>query len=304
MLRNKKIIITWGAGFIGSHLVDKLVELGNEVIVIDNESANSNDSFFWNERAKNYKYDICDYEKIRPLFDKVDYVFHLAAEARIQPTLENPILAAKTNTVGTCTILQCAKEANIKRVIYSSTSSAYGIVNKPPLDEDMLDDCLNPYSVTKVSGEKLCKMYTKLFGLDTIIFRYFNVYGPREPLKGSYAPLVGIFLRQYKAGEPMTIVGDGEQRRDFTHVDDVVQANINAALFLNNPNPASGEVINVGTGTNYSVNDIANMIGGATVNIPARDGEARETLANTTKLQALLGFKPKSRLKDYIDGSK
>lgn len=304
MLKNKKIIVTGGAGFIGSHLVDKLVEFDNEVIVIDNESANSNDRFYWNSQAENYKYDICDYEKIRPLFDEVDYVFHLAAEARIQPTLKDPILAAKTNMLGTCTILQCARESNVKRVIYSSTSSAYGLKNKIPFDEDMPNDCLTPYSVAKTSGEELCKMYTKLFGLDTIIFRYFNVYGPRQPLKGSYAPLVGIFLRQNKAGEPMTIIGDGEQRRDFTHVDDAVEANIKAALFLTNPNPASGQVINVGTGINYSVNDIANMIGGTTINLPAREGEGRETLANTTKLQALLGFKPKSKIKDFINTNK
>ena len=302
MIQNKKVLVTGGAGFIGSNLVDKLIELGNKVIVIDNQSANSNDKFHWNNKAQNYTHDICDYDNIKHLFKGVNYVFHLAAEARIQPTLENPILAAKTNTVGTCTILQCAKEANVDRVIYSSTSSAYGLKNPTPLTEDAPNDCLNPYSVTKASGEDLCKMYTDLFGLKTIIFRYFNVYGPREPLKGAYAPLIGIFLRKLKANEPLTIVGDGEQRRDFTHVNDVVDANIKAAAVKHDA--ADGETINVGTGKNYSVNEIAKMVGGPIINIPQRGGEARETLASNTRLKAWLDCSPKDRLEEYINGNR
>ena len=220
-----KSLVTGGAGFIGSHIVDKLIELGHEVVVIDNESAQSNEEFYWNNKAQNYKYDIRDYEKTRPLYDDVDYVFHLAAESRIQPAIENPINAVSLNCVGTCTVLQCSREADVKRVIYSSTSSGYGF-NEPPNHENQPDDCLNPYSVSKVAGEKLCKMYTELFGLKTIIFRYFNVYGERSPIRGQYAPVIGIFLRQKRDGESLTIVGDGEQRRDFTHVSDVVQANI------------------------------------------------------------------------------
>ncbi len=150
-----KSLVTGGAGFIGSNLVDKLIELGHDVIVIDNESAESNEQFYWNDKAQNYKYDIRDYENTRPLYDGVDYVFHLAAESRIQPAIENPINAISLNSVGTCTILQCAREAEVKRVIYSSTSSGYGM-NPYPNVETQPDDCLNPYSVSKVNGEKLC----------------------------------------------------------------------------------------------------------------------------------------------------
>ena len=154
--------------------------------------------------------------------------FILRQRQRIQPTILNPIEAVSVNCVGTVTVLQCAREAGVQKVIYSSTSSGYGF-NEPLNEETQRDDCLNPYSVSKVSGEKLCKMYNDLFGLRTVFFRYFNVYGERQPLKGQYAPVIGIFLRQRDAGEPLTIVGDGEQRRDFTHVSDVVQANILAA---------------------------------------------------------------------------
>ena len=221
-----KCIVTGGAGFIGSNLVDRLVQDGNEVVVIDNESATCNEDFYWNDKADNHKFDICDYSNIYPLFKGVDCVFHLAAEARIQPAIKNPIRSAQTNVVGTCNVLQAARENGVERVIYSSTSSAYGLSNTPPLTEDMPNDCLNPYSVTKTCGEQLCDMYTKLFGLKTLTLRYFNVYGERQPLKGQYAPVVGIFLRQVESGEPMTIVGDGLQRRDFTHVSDAVEANI------------------------------------------------------------------------------
>jgi len=291
MLKNKKIIVTGGAGFIGSHLVDRLIAEGNEVTVIDNQSSDSNGKYYWNVKANNTTFDICSYKNIRPLFDGVDYVFHLAAEARIQPTLKNPILAAQSNVVGTCTILQCAKEAGVKRVMYSSTSSAYGLKNEPPLKEDMDNDCLNPYSVTKTGGEELCKMYTKLFGLETVVFRYFNVYGDRQPLKGQYAPVVGIFLRQSKNNEPMTIVGDGEQRRDFTHVDDIVEANIRAATYDN----VVGETINVGSGTNHSVLEIAKYIGTEYKHIPSRKGESKITLADTSKINSLLKFIPKNK---------
>lgn len=289
-----EVIVTGGCGFIGSNLVDKLVDMGYSVTVIDDESATAHEQFYYNKKAKYFKYDICDYVNVRPLFDNVYYVFHLAAESRIQPTLENPIGAVKTNTLGTATVLQCAKEAGVRRVMYSSTSSAYGLKNKPPLKESMVEDCLNPYSVSKVSGEKLCKMYTDLFGLATVSFRYFNVYGPREPRRGQYAPVIGLFLRQKLANEPLTIVGDGTQRRDFTHVNDVVAANI---LAMTEANP--GELYNVGTGTNHSVMELARMISDDIEYIPARPGEAKESLANNSKLIGL-GWKPTIKLEDYI----
>lgn len=293
-----KCIVTGGAGFIGSHIVDSLLVLGDEVIVIDNESSIVHEHFYWNDKATNHKVDISDYEKMRPLFDGVDYVFHCAAESRIQPAILNPLLAIRTNTLGTGTVLQCAREAGVKKVMYSSTSSGYGLINTPPLEETMPDDCLNPYSVSKVSGEKLCLMYTKLFGLKTIIFRYFNVYGPREPLKGSYAPIVGLFLRQHKAGELLTIVPDGTQRRDFTHVDDVVQANLLAMVKDNHDK--YGEVFNVGTGTNHSILELAKMISDDTKMIEPRVGEAYITLANNQKLRDTFGWSPTRTIEDYI----
>lgn len=297
-----KSLVTGGAGFIGSHIVDKLIELGHDVIVIDNESAQSNEQFYWNDRAQNYKYDIRDYEQTRPLYDCVDYVFHLAAESRIGPAIENPVNAISLNCVGTCTVLQCAREAGVKKVIYSSTSSAYGLA-EPPNHENDPEDCLNPYSVSKIAGEKICKMYTDLFGLKTVIFRYFNVYGERAPVSGQYAPVIGIFMRQKNAGESLTIVGDGEQRRDFVHVFDVVQANILAATQEIDDN-LYGEVYNVGNGVNYSINEIANSISDNQVNIPFRPGEARTTLANNGKLRIVFGWRPNIDLMEWIDGQK
>jgi UDP-glucose 4-epimerase len=293
-----KSLVTGGAGFIGSNLVDKLIELGHEVVVIDNESAESNEQFYWNEKAQNYKYDIRDYENTRPLYDGVDFVFHLAAESRIQPAIENPIEAVSLNSLGTCTVLQCAREAGVKRVMYSSTSSGYGM-NESPNVETQPDDCLNPYSVSKTNGEKLCKMYTSLYGLPTISFRYFNVYGERQPLRGQYAPVIGIFLRQRAAGEPLTIVADGNQRRDFTYVGDVVNANILAAI-TEVDSDAFGQLYNVGNGVNYSINQIARMIDHPTVNIPPRPGEARTSLANNQKLRKTFGWEPTVKVEDWI----
>jgi UDP-glucose 4-epimerase len=300
MLKNKKIIVTGGKGFIGSHLVDRLINQENNVTIIDNESVDSNWIKYKNNKANYTSYNICDYEYIKHLFKDVDYVYHLAAESRIQPTLENPILATLTNTVGTCTILQCAKEAGVKRVIYSSTSSAYGLKNKIPLNENMPIDCLNPYSVSKTSGEELCKMYTKLFGLETVIFRYFNVYGDRQPLKGQYAPVIGLFLEQKKNNKPLTIVGNGKQKRDFTHVSDIVEANIRGATYNN----INGEIINVGTGINYSINDIAKLVGGKCVNIDERLGESKISQACTKKIKKLLKFKPDNKIVNYIKNGK
>ena len=293
-----KSLVTGGAGFIGSHIVDKLLSLGHEVIVIDNETSQVHENFYYNNSATYYKLDIADYSATRKLYDGIDYAFHCAAESRIQPTILNPLGAIRTNTLGTGTVLQCAREAGVKKVMYSSTSSGYGLKNEPPLKEDMPDDCLNPYSVSKVSGEKLCSMYYKLFGLKTIIFRYFNVYGTREPLRGPYAPVVGLFLRQHAAGNNLTIVPDGTQRRDFTHVDDVVAANL-LAMTTDDHNHY-GEVFNVGSGTNHSVLELAALISTKIEFIEPRRGEAYITLADTTKIQRVFGWKPTKKLEDYI----
>jgi UDP-glucose 4-epimerase len=292
-----KSLVTGGAGFIGSNIVDKLIELGHEVIVIDNESADA-EKFYWNDKAQNYKCDIRDYEKTRPLYDGVDYVFHLAAESRIGPAIENPVNAVSLNCVGTCTVLQCARESGVKRLVYSSTSSGYG--NNPyPNVEIQRDDCLNPYSVSKIAGEKLCSMYTQLFGLNTVILRYFNVYGERAPRKGQYAPVIGIFFRQRAAGEPLTVVGDGEQCRDFVHVSDVVNANIMSA-FGNVESESFGQVYNVGNGINYSVNRIASWISDNVIHIPPRDGEVRVSLATIDKIEKTFGWSPKVNLEEWV----
>ena len=292
-------LVTGGAGFIGSNLVDQLLKIGHEVTVVDNEFSDAHDQFYWNPKAYNVKCDIRDYRALTNAFASgQDYVFHIAAEARIGPAIKNPVEAVSINTLGTATVLQCAREAGVKRVMYSSTSAAYGM-NECPNSETQPDDCLNPYSVSKVSGEHLCKMYTDLYGLPTVIFRYFNVYGNRQPIRGQYCPVIGIFLRQQAAGEQLTIVGDGEQRRDFVNVFDVVNANVMAAI--SNPDPdVFGQVYNVGTGVNHSINQIADMISFNSIHIPAREGEARETLADATKIEKTFGWKPRVKLEDWI----
>ena len=228
----------------------------------------------------------------------VDYVFHLAAEARIQPAIENPVNAVSVNDLGTATVLQCARENQVKKFMFSSTSAAYGR-NKSPNVETQSPDPLNPYSVTKLNGENLCKMYTELFGLPTVIFRYFNVYGPRQPVRGQYAPVLGIFKRQKDAGEPLTIVGDGNQRRDFVHVEDVARANIIAAL-ADLGQDVYGEVYNIGTGKNFSVNEIAEMFMHEKTYIAPRPGEARVSLANNQKMRNTFGWTPTHDLDNWV----
>ena len=290
-------IVTGGAGFIGSHIVEKLKKLDHMVVVIDNEYSD-NDHFHWRKDTLNVNIDITDYKALKKAFTGADYIFHCAAEARIGPAIENPVNALNINTIGTCNVLQCAREVKAKKVLYSSTSSGYGL-NEAPNIETQPDDCLNPYSVSKIAGEKLCKMYTDLYGLNTIIFRYFNVFGERAPRKGQYAPVTGIFLRQKTAGEPLTIVGDGEQRRDYIYVKDVANANVMAAI-SNPDDEAYGQVYNIGSGKNYSVNEIASFISDDTINIPPRIGEARNSLANIDKIQKTFAWKPKVDVEQWI----
>ena len=289
-------LVTGAAGFIGSNLVDYLLKQGHNVVCIDNESAN-NEKFYWNDKAWNIKADITDYKTMKNAFTDVDYVFHLAAESRLQPAIENPIEAVQKNCVGTATILQCAREAGVKRFVYSSTSSAYG--NNPyPNVETQPDDCLNPYSASKAAGEKFCKMYYDLYGLETVVLRYFNVFGERSPARGQYAPVIGIFERQSEAGESLTLVGDGSQKRDFIHVKDVARANYIAATgSLDNH---LGEVFNIGSGKNYSIKEIADTISSNQVNIPMRDGEMDTTLADITKAQSVLKWNPEIDVLDWI----
>ena len=296
-------LVTGAAGFIGSNLVEHLLDQGHSVVCVDNESAN-NEKFHWsheNGMVINVKVDITDYKGMKNIMSGVDYVFHLAAESRLQSAIMNPIEAVKKNCVGTTVMLQCAREAGVKRFVYSSTSSGYG--NNPyPNVETQPDDCLNPYSASKIAGEKFCKMYTELYGLETVVLRYFNVFGRRSPAKGQYAPVIGIFQRQRDTGEPLTIVGDGAQRRDFVHVEDVARANYLAATMPLKGH--AGEVFNVGSGSAYSIKEIADAISDDQVYIPKRDGEMETTLADITKIGEVIGWKPEIDVIDWIHGQK
>lgn len=301
MIKNSKVLITGGAGFIGSNLVDKLIELGNHVICVDNECAEQNEKFYWNDKAENYKYDIKNYDLIESLFNEVDFVFHLAARARIQPTIQDPIDTIETNIIGTLNCLEASLRYGVKRFIYSSTSSYYGLKNKSPLKENMKRDCLNPYSVSKVASEDLCKVYYELYGLETVSLRYFNVYGRNHPLKGEYAPVLGLFMEQIRNGKKMTVVRDGLMSRDFTHVDDAINANMLAALCLDKR--CLGEAFNIGTGTDYCIVEVAKMISEDENKmkwIPERPAEARRTLANNNKAREILQWHPTIKLEDWI----
>ena len=291
-------LVTGGAGFIGSNLVDYLIQQGHEVICVDNESAECNDKFYWNDKACNIIGDITDYNFIKNYFRDVDYVFHLAAESRLQPAIKNPIEAVYKNCVGTTTILQCAREAGVKRFVYSSTSSGYGF-NPSPNVETQPDDCLNPYSASKVAAEKFCKMYSDLYGLETVVLRYFNVFGERSPRRGQYAPVIGIFDRQRLSGEALTIVGDGTQRRDFIYVGDVAKANLIAAEATLDKK-YFGQVFNIGSGINYSVQEIADAISDNQTYIPKRDGEMETTWSNIEKASEILGWKPEVDVLEWI----
>lgn len=295
-----KSIVTGGCGFIGSHVVDKLIDLGHDVVVIDDQSATCHEKFYFNDKAEYHCISINN-SYISGLFQNTDYVFHLAAEARIQPSFDNPELTINTNVLGTANILKYAVKYGVKKVIYSSTSSSYGLRNAIPLSEDMPTDCLTPYSTTKVAGENLCKVYSRTYGLDTIILRYFNIYGDRQPTKGQYAPVVGLFQKQFKQGKPFTIVGDGLQSRDFTHVSDVVEANIKA---MQDDGWLGGEIFNIGTGKNFTMIELISIIegeGAVYTVLPERKGEARHTKADNSKAKRILNWEPKVKLEDWLN---
>lgn len=288
-----KALVTGGAGFIGSHIVDALVTRGDEVICVDDTSAPQNDTFYWNDAATNIRTDIRELHQ--SLYDGVDAVFHLAARSRIQPTVNSPSECFSVNVLGTQKVLECSRLAGVKRVVYSASSSYYGHASWPPFIESAPKGCATPYSLSKWQGEEVCELYTKIYGLSTVSLRYFNVYGPRAPMKGVYAPVMGLFMRQKSAGLPMTIVGDGEQRRDFTHIRDVVKANLIAAEKFGVTGP-----VNIGTGVNYSINDLARMIQGEKSYTSDRVGETRETLANIDRASLELGWNPSVTLVDYL----
>mgnify|MGYP001226024879 CR=1 FL=1 len=274
-------MVTGGCGFIGSNLVDKLIFLGHNVIVIDDLSSGKKE--YCNNSAK---YIFSDFKKVL-LEDNlglkdIDIIFHLAAESRIQPTFLDPLCACNNNSYGTSIVAEFARKNNSK-VIYAGSSSFYGGVY------------LNPYAFTKWQGEEVLIMYSKVYDLDVGIARFFNVYGPRNPLIGQYTPVVAIFEEQRKNRQCLTIVGDGDQRRDFTHVHDICDG-----LIAISQNSWKGEIFNLGTGKNYSINELADLFGGDKRYISARSGEARETLADISKTTEMTGWTPKYCLEEYI----
>ena len=293
--RKARCLVTGGAGFIGSNLVDELIARGNEVVVIDNLLTGKRENI--NPAAEFYEHDIRNLAAIKPIFEGVDYVFHVAAFPRVQPSIDDPITSHDINVNGTVNVLKAALDAKVKRVIYSASSSAYGNQGKMPLREDMPASPISPYALQKHLGELYCALFSKIYGLPTVSLRYFNVYGHRQSLGGAYALVMAIFIRQRLNNEPLTITGDGEQRRDFTNVADVVRANILAA---NSSKVGQGEVINIGRGSNYSVNDIARFIGGPTINIVPRL-EPRETLADISLARELLGWEPSVNLPEWLE---
>jgi UDP-glucose 4-epimerase len=293
------VAVIGGAGFIGSNLVDELLTQGFEVDVLDNMSEGKYENLMrWkgNPKLQVIKGDIRDYETVRRVVDHKTWVFHLAAMSRIQPSIKDPLESFSINIMGTANVLEASRQAGVKRVIYSASSSAYGrrnadaIIPLAGLIEELPHDCNSPYSFSKFTGEELMDFYHQMYGMSTVSLRYFNVYGPRHQETGSYATVVAIFRKQVRDGRPMTPVGDGTQRRDFTFVSDVVRANMMAAM-----NYDARGVFNIGTGKNYSINEVADLIGGKDYPrefLPPREGEYPITLANVEKAKRVLGWNP------------
>jgi len=305
----KKYIVTGGAGFIGSNLVDKLIEEGHQVLVFDDLSLGKKSNI--NKKAQFHKINIesldptkkrINLNKIGKLFDGVDTIFHLAARTRIQPSIKEPHSFNSVNIGGTLNMLDLARIHGVRRFVFSSSSSVYGNVSEENLPTPLTapKNPLSPYGLQKLVGEQYCKLYSTIHNIETVCLRYFSVYGERQPTKGDYSLVMGIFANLRLEGKPLTINGDGEQRRDFTYVGDVVSANIKASV---SEAVGSGEILNVGNGDNRSVNDIAKMIGGPVVhNDPVI--EPRETLADNSKTRELLNWKPTMKLEDWMPSYK
>ena len=282
-----KFLVTGGVGFIGTNLIKALLKDGHEVVSIDNYSTGLKE----NEQngCRYYNADICDYKSFDNFIEDPDLVFHLAALPRIQPSFKYPLITFKTNVEGTINLLDWCKEKNIA-LVYAGSSSTHGGVYK------------NPYTFTKWQGEELCKLYSKVYSLRTSICRFYNVYGPYQLTEGEYCTVIGIFERQHKNNEALTITGDGQQRRDFTHIDDIVDGLIKCGIDLitDDNSKANGETFELGRGINYSINEVANMFGGEKKYIPQKKGEVRDTLCVNSKAKQLLNWNPKRNLEDYI----
>ena len=292
-----KALVTGGAGFIGSNLVDKLLEDEYDVIVFDNETANTHDGYYWNEKAENYHVDLAQshsFNLLQTYCKDVDCIFHMAADISVQYSIERPFESYSNNINSLFNVLEFAKRYKIGKVVFSSSAAVYGVTDKVCVETDETDP-LNAYALSKLNGEQIMNMYYDLYGINTVSLRYFNVYGPRQSNTGQYAPVVGIFQKQKESNGALTIVGDGEQSRDFIHVSDVVSANM-----LVSDKDVNG-VYNVGTGVEYSVNQIADLISDDQVYIPARVGEARRSVADISKIKSI-GWRPNVKLEEWIGG--
>ena len=291
-----KCLVTGGAGFIGSNLVDRLLKDKHEVLVIDDLSSGSIKNV--DDRATLIHYDISKGLPyyIKKHMESVDFVFHMAAFSRVEPSIQNPLLAHNINVNGTLNVLKAAKDAGVKRFIFTSSSAVYGEAKNIPTKETEPLHSMSPYALHKEIGEKYCKLFTDLYGIETVILRYANVYGPRQPLSGPYCNVMGIFSSQKKGGQPLTIVGDGTNAREYIHVDDVVSANISC---INNKNIGNANIFNIGSGQEFNVNEIAKLIGGKTTKLPPRIEPTRTALVST-KAKHNLKWEPTINLKDWV----
>ncbi|HVB83232.1 MAG TPA: NAD-dependent epimerase/dehydratase family protein [Candidatus Binataceae bacterium] len=299
------VLVTGGAGFIGSHLADALLERGVTVRVLDNFHTGSRQNL--NPRIELIEADIRERATLEPAFAGVDCVFHAAALPRVGLSIEQPLETHLVNVVGTLNVLLAARAAGVRRVVYSGSSSVYGEQSgeqgeQPgerapmPLRETMTPNPLSPYALQKLMAEEYVRMFHRLYGLGALSLRYFSVYGPRMDLEGAYATVIGAFLRARREGRPLEIRGDGGQRRDFTHVRDVVRANLAAMDSALD----DGSAINVGRGHAVSVNLIAEIVGGPRVNVAPRPGEPRDTLADLGRSRAILGWSPEVDIEDGV----
>lgn len=294
---NKKVLVTGGAGFIGSNLVDTLLDKGYDVSIIDDFSTGKRDNV--NPKATLYEVALhkATIDELSNILNRIEVVYHTAALARVQPSIKDPVRYNEANVTSTVNLLTACVAANVKRVVYSASSSAYGNASQFPTPETHPTDSLSPYGLQKYIGELYCKMFSKVYNIDTVCLRYFNVYGERMNFEGAYKTVIGVFAEQKKNNKPLTITNDGNQKRDFTYVKDVVSANILAG---ESKESFVGEVFNIGNGNNISVNEVADMIGGEKVY-----GESRlepfETLADNTKAKTILGWETTGDLKEFIN---
>jgi len=295
-MSEQKVLVTGAAGFIGSHLVDALLKKGIKVTVIDNFSTGRSQNL--DHVVNNIKLIECDISKPgqwQELFENVDYVFHLAALADIVPSIQNPESYYKSNVNGTFNVLEACRKHNVKKIVYSASSSCYGIPDEYPTKETAEIRPQYPYALTKNLGEQLIMHWCQLYEIPAVSLRFFNVYGPRSRTSGTYGAVFGVFLAQKLAGKPYTVVGDGKQTRDFTFVSDIVAAIIVAA-----ESDTSGEIINIGSDNTYSVNRLVDLLGGDVVHIPKRPGEPDCTWADITKAKKLLNWQPKVSLEKGV----